>query len=153
MIVRRRVLEEVGLFDEDFFLYFEEVDLCRRIRAAGFEIYFVPEASVSHLSGATTGMGVRSRRLPRYWYQSRAHYYRKAAGPFGARLYDVVAVAATCLRRLRELVGRKPPRSPGFLRDFIRYGWRDEPIHRSAASGAAPPEGENRHESSRDAVG
>ena len=54
MIVRRAALEEVGYFDERFFLYCEEIDLCRRIRAAGFEVWFWPDVVVSHVGGAST---------------------------------------------------------------------------------------------------
>jgi GT2 family glycosyltransferase len=47
------VLEAVGLFDERFFLYTEDVDLCARVRAAGYRVAFVPEAVVHHSRGAS----------------------------------------------------------------------------------------------------
>lgn len=51
MLVRRSVLEKVGVFDERFFIWFEEVDLCRRIRDAGYTIFFIPDATVQHIGG------------------------------------------------------------------------------------------------------
>lgn len=48
-MVRRRTLDEVGLFDENFFLFLEDTDLCRRVRQAGWEVWYCPEASAVHL--------------------------------------------------------------------------------------------------------
>ena len=54
MFVRRSALDQAGLFDERFFMYSEEVDLCRRIRLAGWEIYYVPRAIITHYGGQST---------------------------------------------------------------------------------------------------
>jgi N-acetylglucosaminyl-diphospho-decaprenol L-rhamnosyltransferase len=69
MVVRASAYESIGGFDEDFFLYFEEADLCYRLRAAGWKIGWVSDASVLHLGGSSTPdaryrlVGLRSRRL------------------------------------------------------------------------------------------
>jgi N-acetylglucosaminyl-diphospho-decaprenol L-rhamnosyltransferase len=69
MLVRARAYEGVGGFDEDFFLYFEEIDFCFRLRAAGWKIGWVSDASVVHLGGSSTPddryrlVGLQSRRL------------------------------------------------------------------------------------------
>lgn len=55
MIIRREVLERVGLFDPKFFLYYEDVDFCLRAREHGFEIYVVPPASITHSLSKTVG--------------------------------------------------------------------------------------------------
>ena len=52
-MARRSVLEAVGLFDERFFLYTEDVDLCARVRTAGHRVAFVPGAVVRHARGAS----------------------------------------------------------------------------------------------------
>lgn len=52
--IRRSVFDEIGGFDEDFFIYFEEVDLCWRIWLAGHRVVYVPEAGMYHKGGATT---------------------------------------------------------------------------------------------------
>lgn len=51
-VYRRAMLENIGLFDERFFLYYEETDLCRRAAQAGYEVYFIPDAEVLHVGGA-----------------------------------------------------------------------------------------------------
>ena len=53
-LARRRVLEELGGFDERYFMYLEDVDLCWRARRAGYAVAYVPEASVTHLQGHST---------------------------------------------------------------------------------------------------
>lgn len=54
LLVRRAAVDEVGLFDEDFFMYSEEVDWCWRFRQAGWDVLFTPEAEAVHVGGATT---------------------------------------------------------------------------------------------------
>jgi N-acetylglucosaminyl-diphospho-decaprenol L-rhamnosyltransferase len=55
LMVRGETLARVGSFDERFFMYCEEIDLCRRIKAAGWEVYCVPQAQIVHLVGQSTG--------------------------------------------------------------------------------------------------
>jgi N-acetylglucosaminyl-diphospho-decaprenol L-rhamnosyltransferase len=54
LMVRSRVLARLGGFDEQFFMYCEEIDLCRRIKAAGWDIYCVPQAEIVHLVAQST---------------------------------------------------------------------------------------------------
>ena len=61
-MVRRQVFESVGMFDEDFFLYFEETDLCRRALSAGFETHYVRQARVQHIGSVSTGIAGGSAR-------------------------------------------------------------------------------------------
>lgn len=51
LMVRRSVLEEVGLLDETYFIFMEDMDLCRRIWSVGYKVYYVPDASITHLGG------------------------------------------------------------------------------------------------------
>ncbi len=53
--VRRKAMDEVGLLDEDFFFYGEDIDWCRRFRDAGWEVVFYPEAETIHFGGASSG--------------------------------------------------------------------------------------------------
>ncbi len=57
MAIRREVVESIGLFDERFFLYFEDVDYCRRTRSAGFRVIYAPSAHLVHLESPTTQKG------------------------------------------------------------------------------------------------
>ena len=55
MVVSRQAIEKVGVFDDKFFLYYEDGDLCMRIKKAGFKIMFVPKGKLWHLNAASTG--------------------------------------------------------------------------------------------------
>ncbi len=59
-LLNRAALDQVGLFDERYFLYVEDVDMCRRLRDAGWEVWFSPELEVMHVGGVSTG---RSKRM------------------------------------------------------------------------------------------
>ena len=74
LILRRAMLDQIGLLDEGLYTYFDDIDICLRAARAGWETWYVPESRVVHLGGATTGLtGKRlPTRPPAYWYQSRA---------------------------------------------------------------------------------
>ena len=77
LLARRRAVELAGLFDERFFLYFEDIDLCRRMRRLGFKLWFEPRVEVFHEGGAATS---RLKRRSRWEYRrSQLYYYRKHA--------------------------------------------------------------------------
>ncbi len=77
MLIRRTAFEQVGAFDEAFGLYGEELDLCTRLRIAGWKVLTTPELEVLHVGGVSTG---RSRRTHRMHSQSIYLYYRKHRG-------------------------------------------------------------------------
>lgn len=66
LMVRGETLARVGGFDERFFMYCEEIDLCRRIRSAGWQIFCVPRARIVHLVGQSTGQ-FRDRMFVALW--------------------------------------------------------------------------------------
>lgn len=80
MLVRRQVFEEIGLMDENFFLYFEELDFCQRTNSASWEIWLEPSARITHLEGRATGIQQSQRRRGLYWYDSRRRYFIKHHG-------------------------------------------------------------------------
>jgi GT2 family glycosyltransferase len=73
MMIRQSALKEVGLFDEQYFIYSEEIDLCKRFRAAGWNVVFLPEVSVVHHHAASTAKDpvrfalLQQRSLLKYW--------------------------------------------------------------------------------------
>lgn len=115
MMVRREVLESVGVFDDGYFLYFEETDLCRRVSRAGWEIWQEPASRVVHLVGQSTGVnrkGEKPRPKPAYWYDSRRRYFERSSGGFGADVADACRCVAVLLSRVAgAVVGRGGDRS------------------------------------------
>lgn len=123
MMLRRRVLEEVGLFDETFFLYYEEVDLCRRARLAGWTTHYIPESSVAHIGSASTGMKDLGKRTPPYYFDSRRHYFLKNHGRAYLWMANLSWILGYSLGHLRRRVMKRPDRvhrSRVFI-DFISH--------------------------------
>ncbi len=90
MIIRRQVIEDIGLMDEKYFLYFEEVDFCRRADQAGWQCWYVPESRVVHLEGASTGIRAPVKRRAGYWYDSRRRFFVKHYGITGLIAADLL---------------------------------------------------------------
>lgn len=90
MMVNRNILDEVGYFDEIFFIFFEEVDLCKRINEAGYIIFFYPEAVVRHRRSSAFA---QRRVLWRQWRfaSSCRHYFWKHHGVLSASLLAIVS--------------------------------------------------------------
>lgn len=105
-IMRSSALREVGPFDERFFLYYEEVDLCRRFKAAGWPVWYWPDILVRHIGGASsqTVEGVAfsntGSQLTLWRMRSGLLYYRKHHGLLTAWM---VARLETCWHSLRAL--------------------------------------------------
>ena len=78
LMVRRDVLERVGVFDDRFFMYSEEVDLCRRIKIAGWRVVYLPDAEVVHHEGKSSEQNLTARDLR--FHESRFLYYAKHHG-------------------------------------------------------------------------
>jgi N-acetylglucosaminyl-diphospho-decaprenol L-rhamnosyltransferase len=125
MLVRRQVFEQIGLLDEDFFLYYEETDFARRAKQHGFECWYVPRSRVVHYCGQATGItGERAAqtRVPNYWYASRRRYFTKHHGRLYAALADTAWLAGASIRRTRHaLRARAASDPPRRYSDFIQY--------------------------------
>jgi GT2 family glycosyltransferase len=127
MMIRREVFEDIGLFDERFFLYYEETDFCLRAKARGWSTYYVRASAVAHIGGASTGIkdGRSNRRMPAYWFDSRRHYFRKNHGDAYLALSDLLFTLGFSLWRMRRKLQSKPDEDPPFLlADFVRHTLR-----------------------------
>ena len=121
LMIARTVIEEIGGFDETFFLYFEETDLCRRAAQAGWRTHYLPESRITHLGSASTGMK-DWQRTPAYWFQSRQHYFRKNHGYIYAACANLARISGSVIYQLRRLLQGKPQADPNhFLWDLIRH--------------------------------
>lgn len=104
LAIRREAFNAVGGFDETFFMYFEEVDLCHRLHNAGWQVHFAPVTTVAHIGGSST-MRQRTEMTVRQ-YASTMHYYHKHhAGPRLAAL--IAADQSVILARLLFDAGRR----------------------------------------------
>lgn len=122
LMMRQKVLDQIGLFDETFFLYFEETDLCRRAARAGWPTDYVVESRVAHIGSVSTGMKTWTR-IPRFWLDSRLHYYVKNHGPAYAFAATLATLAGGILWRARLLIQRKDRGDPPlYLRDMVAHG-------------------------------
>jgi N-acetylglucosaminyl-diphospho-decaprenol L-rhamnosyltransferase len=100
MVVRRRALDEVGLLDERFFMYFEDADLCRRVREAGWSVYYLPEIEVTHQAGGST----RSRPRAIWDLHRSAYLYHRKHGVHGPlNLYSLLVLLGLSVRALAKL--------------------------------------------------
>ncbi len=120
VLIRREVLEKVGLMDDGYFMYFEDMDYCRRAQNAGWKIQFCPDSEIVHLQGQSSRLqelNASRQRRPTYYYAARSRYYRKWSGRLGL----IVANLGWCVGRIvggmRDLLGRN--------RTSCEREWRD----------------------------
>lgn len=134
ILVRSAVFRSIGGFDEQFFYYYEDMDLCRRIVQAGYPILFTPAATITHLGGQST-----VTRLPRLAFAldasiTRYRYYYKYTGRRGVRRARRIAMASLLLRclgyrilrifRPSETVGKRVEQ----FRTLLEWQWRVDPV-------------------------
>ena len=79
LLLRREALDQVGLLDEGYFMYTEEVDLCYRLARAGWELWWVPQAEVVHHQAQSSRQA--AERMYLQLYRSKVLFYRKFGGP------------------------------------------------------------------------
>ena len=122
MMVPRRVFDHVGLFDEGYFMYSEELDLCRRVCEAGWRIVYLPEAQVVHHVGKSSEQAVTARHVN--FQQAKLRYFRKHHGRLAAgtlRLFLLANYAWQIgLEGTKGLLGHKR----GLRRQRIHSYWQ-----------------------------
>lgn len=87
-VIRKEIFEKIGGFDENFFLYFEEFDLCNRVKELGFKIFILPNAKVKHLWEVSTKRA--SFDVAKVFRESRFYYFKKYYGVIPAFLMEVL---------------------------------------------------------------
>jgi GT2 family glycosyltransferase len=97
LLVRRDVLDQVGSFDERFFMYCEDVDLCHRITEAGWKLYYLSDAEILHLGGSASST-VPGRFAVLMMCESFSKFMRKHYGWFGALTYRCVTMLGALFR-------------------------------------------------------
>lgn len=80
LMIRRDVFEKIGGFDESFFMYYEDKDICKQVRDAGFKVIYYPKTSLIHLLGGSS-QGIK-KSVSTYYRDSQLYYYQKHLGKF-----------------------------------------------------------------------
>jgi len=139
IMIRHRTFEETGGFDERFFLYFEETDLCLRARRAGWSCVYLPQSRVMHIGSVSTGMKTW-KRMPLFWFDSRLWYFTKNHGVLYAALATVAYVAGASISGLRRGLGSKRVSKPEhFLGDLVSHALRCAWQRRLVGRGTTTP--------------
>lgn len=111
LMIRQDVVAQVGGLDEAYFMYSEELDYCRRIHQAGWQVVYYPEAQVTHLSGKSSEQAVTQRHIN--FNRAKLRYFRKYHGRLAAgllRLFLLVSYGwQLTLEAIKGAVGHKRP--------------------------------------------
>lgn len=103
MLVRRRALDEVGPFDEGYWMYMEDLDLCYRFKEAGWLVWYDPAVAVTHVKAGTTGKH-RSARLTYAFHYGMYRFYRKFYAPRRSAAANALVYAGIALKLCVSLV-------------------------------------------------
>ena len=121
MMLRSSMLREVGLFDEDYFLYFEETDLCKQAARKGWDTVYVKESRVAHIGSASTGSKTW-QRIPDYWLDSRSYYYQKNHGRAYSNVATIIRLLGGIVWQVKRRIQGKPDvMPPNFLVDLFKH--------------------------------
>ena len=120
MLVRREVYEEVGDFDEQFFFYAEETDWQYRMRKAGWDVFFVPDAQVTHLGGASGA--TQKARVSKYFWEGQERYVIKHYGYSGLGLQRFGVVTGLLFRVMTYLIRALIPKQRARYLPLFRRG-------------------------------
>ncbi|OQW94400.1 MAG: glycosyl transferase [Beggiatoa sp. IS2] len=135
-IIRRSVLETVGYFDEQFFLYYEEVDLCKRIKTAGHEIWYLPEVVVVHLGGESSKtledmtISKSGTQIALWQLRSNLLFYRKHYGLLWTWLWMQLENVWHLLRIWKNTFQAHPEQELKIayskkIRQLLQQAWQD----------------------------
>ncbi len=129
IMARREVLDQVGGFDEGFFMYSEELDWCRRAKDAGWKIVYLPTAAIIHHEGKSSGQVVAARNI--HFFTSRVRYAEKYHGKAVAEVLRLFLLGTFLFQMGEEwskwAVGHKRPLRESRIRAYrevLRSGLR-----------------------------
>jgi N-acetylglucosaminyl-diphospho-decaprenol L-rhamnosyltransferase len=109
VLIKDDVLRQVGLLDEGYFMYFEDIEFCHRARQAGWMIAHNPAARVVHLRGGSSPVKEQTRkkkRVPKYFYESRTRYFYQTYGWLGLTTANLLWWQGRIVSGTRQLLGR-----------------------------------------------
>lgn len=137
LFARREAWQQIGGFDPAYFMYFEDTDLCIRLRRAGWRIYFLPEARIKHHLGASSRDWQTRARMVAAYNQSRYYFFTRNEGPRRGKMFKALTLLGAGLRLAAwSLLSLKRASARQQVQMF-RYVWRQ--TWRMAPHGEATP--------------
>jgi len=130
-IIPRQVLEKLGFFDERFFLYYEEVDLCRRIKQSGYSIWYWPDVIVTHLGGESSKtvnnyvFSPKSAQLELWRMRSELLYFRKYHGWLCAYCMHSMEIGWHWIRAIKNFNNPAKEQESRTMINLMRQAWNE----------------------------
>ena len=110
ILLRGSLIQDIGLMDEGYFMYYEDMDYCHRAKIAGWSLSYEQNAKVVHLNQGASNQ-VTIKRLPRFYFDSRSRYFLKFHGHLGLLLANLNWSVGRVISLFREIIGNRSPLS------------------------------------------
>ena len=122
-ISKTQFIDDVGLMDDGYFMYYEDNDYSRMARKKGWNIQYVAAAKIVHLNKGYSNK--RFSRLPEYVYRSRSRYFIKFYGRLGLLCANVFWIKGWVIASIRNIFRRnKKPNRPNIFTDIWKGFWQ-----------------------------
>ena len=111
-LIRKEVFGDIGVLDEGYYLYYDDVDFCHSANKAGWKTLYWPDGHVVHLRGKSNPvkeLTAQRKRRPEYWYRSRSWYLSKFYGKSGLLTANLLWTFGRLISLFRELANNKKP--------------------------------------------
>lgn len=109
VLIKNEVFRQIGLLDEGYFMYSEDIEFCHRARQAGWMIIHNPAAHIVHLRGGSSSVKKQTqvkKRVPKYFYESRTRYFYQTYGWLGLTAANLMWWLGRIVSGTRQLLGR-----------------------------------------------
>lgn len=126
-LIRREVIDKVGLFDPRYFLYYEEVDHCKRVKQAGWKVVYYPHTTVVHIGGESAKsvdeLNAASRQIPKLQIESELLYFRKHHGVAGLAWHMFLVCLGDLILALKAVLKGRGRAAIGACWEHARVTW------------------------------
>lgn len=126
-LIRREVIDQVGLFDPRYFLYYEEVDHCKRVKQAGWKVVYYPHTTVVHIGGESAKsvgeLNTASRQISTLQIESELLYFRKHHGLSGLALHMLLVTLGDLILTLKALLKGRGKAAMGACWQHAHVTW------------------------------
>jgi hypothetical protein len=123
IMLRKEAIDQAGFFDENFFMYSEDVDLCHRLSQKGWKIFYTPDVEIMHLEGksASTNIG----RVQIEYRRSQLYFYRKYYGKWGLFLLKVYLLCKFSFTYFKTIITIKNEKNykANLIKSFLKLIW------------------------------